>query len=254
MTVALDARAGDQLLAEFAAAVAEDLRGLAELHDREPDQALLAALRKAEFPHGLGLRLQSDQGRRAHTLMAEALADLPEPVDQETLDVLAVDFAEIYLTHGLRASPYESVWIDDDGLARQEPMFQVRAYYRRHGLAAANWAARADDHIVLQLLFLSHLWRQPEHETIREAATFMDEHLLRWVGRFAEQVAARCATPYFAGVATMTAAYLDELRDLMAQIVQEPRPSSEEIEERLQPKKALPCSPARYVPGAGPGW
>ena len=254
MTVALDARAGDQLLAEFGTAVAEDLRDLAELHDREPDHALLMALREVDFPRGLGLRLRAQQGQRAHTLMAEALADLPEPVDQDTLDLLAVDFAEIYLTHGLRASPYESVWIDDEGLARQEPMFQVRACYRRHGLAAASWAARADDHIVLQLLFLSHLWREPEHGTIREAATFMDEHLLRWVGRFAEQVTARCATPYFAGVATLTAAYVDELRDLMAQILQEPRPTADEIEARLQPKKALPCAPASYAPGSGPGW
>ncbi len=254
MTLALDANAGDQLLAEFGTAVAEDLRDLAELHDREPDHALLMTLREVDFPRCLGLRLQSEQGQRAHTLMAEALANLPEAVDQEALDVLAVDFAEIYLTHGLRASPYESVWLDDEGLARQEPMFQVRACYRRHGLAAASWAARADDHIVLQLQFLSHLWREPEHGTIREAATFMDEHLLRWVGRFAAQVTARCATPYFAGVATLTAAYVDELRDLMAQILQEPRPTPEQIEARLQPKKPIPCAAARYLPGAGPGW
>ena len=84
----------------------------------------------------------------------------------------------------------------------------------------------------------------------------MDEHLLRWIDRFADQVAARCATPYFAGVAALTAAYVDELRDLLAEILEEPRPSAEEIEARMQPEKpATACgAPAPYVPGAGPGW
>ena len=134
-------------------------------------------------------------------------------------------------------------------------MFQVRAYYRRHGLAAANWSERADDHLVLQLLFLRHLLQEPSPETVREAATFMDKHLLRWIDRFADQVTARCATPYFAGVAALTAAYVDALRDLLAEILDEPRPSAEEMEARMQPEKPTPCgSPSPYVPGAGPGW
>jgi TorA maturation chaperone TorD len=254
MTATAATADSDELLAAFGAAVADDLRALAALHDREPDEAMLAALREVDFPRGLGLRLRSAQGQQALALMAEALAGLSAPASDETLDGLAVDFAEIYLTHRLRASPYESVWIDDGGLARQEPMFQVRTYYRRHGLAAADWAAKADDHLVLQLLFIGHLLSEPKPEAISEAATFMDEHLLRWVGRFAEQVATRCATPYFAGVAGLTAAYVEELRDLLADVIQEPRPTADEIEARMQPKKASPCAPARYLPGAGPGW
>ena len=256
MTAAIDAKAGTPLLQAFGAAVAEDLQGLAALHDREPDQALLTALREVDFPDGIGMRLRSERGRQAQTIMAEALAQLTEPVDQDALDRLAVDFAEIYLTHGLRASPYESVGLDDDHLARQEPMFQVRAYLRRHGLIAANWSERAHDHIVLQLLFLRHLLLKPSPDAVREAATFMDEHLLRWVDRFADQVTARCATPYFAGVATLTAAYVDELRGLLAEILEEPRPSTEEIEARMQPEKPTAAcgAPAPYVPGAGPGW
>lgn len=256
MTLTLDAKTETPLLLVFGSAAAEDLQGLAELHDREPDEALLTALREVDFPDGLGLRLRSERGRQAQTIMAKALAQLFAPVDKDILDLLAVDFAEIYLTHGLRASPYESVWLDDDHLARQEPMFQVRAYYRRQGLTAADWSERADDHIVLQLLFLRHLMQEPSPETLREAAKFMDEHLLRWIDRFADQVTARCATPYFAGVAALTAAYIDELRDLLAEILEEPRPSAEAIEALMQPEKPTAAcgAPSPYVPGAGPGW
>jgi len=40
---------------------------------------------------------------------------------------LAADFAAIYLNHSIQASPCESVWLDEEGLMRQQPMFKVNA-------------------------------------------------------------------------------------------------------------------------------
>jgi TorA maturation chaperone TorD len=244
------------LLARLAEAVSEDLCALARLHDREPDRELLASLCDVGFPAGLGLALRSQRGQEALEAMAGATSSLPEPVDQTTLDLLAVDYADIYLNYGLRVSPYESVWLDDDGLERQEPMFQLRDCYRRHGLTVQDWQKRADDHLVLQLLFLSHLFGKAKgEEPLREAATFLDEHLLRWTGHFATRVATRCGTRFFGGLALLTSAYVDELREVLADILDEPRPSPDQIEQRMRPRKAAgPCAPAHYVPGAGPGW
>lgn len=255
MTAVLAKAADDQWLARFGKAVADDLRDLARLHDREPDPALLEALREVSFPDHLGLQLRSERGREALRVMRQAIAELPQPPDAEVLDRLAVDFAEIYLTYGLRASPSESVWLDHEGLERQQPMFQVRRWYHRHGLAAADWRARADDHLVLQLSFLAHLLSQAAKPgALGAAATFADEHLLRWLDQFAARVASRCATPFFAGVALLTAAYVDELRDILAASLGEPRPTADEIEARMRPKVTASCGPTRYVPGVGPGW
>ena len=44
---------------------------------------------------------------------------------------------------------------------------------------AANWRKRSDDHLVLQLQFLAHLFG--EGRGAPTAARFMDEHLLRWL-------------------------------------------------------------------------
>ena len=52
-------------------------------------------------------------------------------------DDLDADFAGIYLTHALRASPCESVWLDEENLMMQGPSFAVRDCYRRHGLSVA---------------------------------------------------------------------------------------------------------------------
>ena len=58
-------------------------------------------------------------------MLAEAVATIG--LGDGERDELAADFAAIYLTHGLSASPYESVWLDEEGLAMQGPMFQTLA-------------------------------------------------------------------------------------------------------------------------------
>ncbi len=244
------------LLTEFRRAVAQDLRGLAALHNAEPDASLLRALREAEFPAGLGLKLGSKLAREGLDALQKALAEIDEVSDTRVIDELAADYADIYLSYTLRASPYESVWLDDEGLERQQPMFQVRDHYSRHGLVAADWRRRADDHLVLQLQFIAYLLdpdtASASENDVTEAACFMDEHLLLWLPQFSERVAARSATRFFAGLALTTAAYCDELRDLLAEILDEPRPSPEQMQERMQPQAGTEDVPVPYVPGMGP--
>lgn len=237
-------------LCEF---VATDLTMLATLHDREPDAPLLLALRKADFPHGLGLNLVGEDGLQAVDLMQRVVAILPEAFDTSTLNELAADYAGIYLNYVIHASPEESVWLDDENLTCQDSMFQVRSWYEQYGLGVENWRIRPDDHLVLQLQFLSHLFaHNPTLSGLQKSARFMDEHLLRWLMSFAERVAARCDTAYFAAVAMLTGVYCEELRDLLAKILAEPRPSAEEIEERMKPRRQAEAVPVSFMPGMGP--
>ena len=239
----------------FRRAVAEDLRLLALMHDREMDRGLLSALRRECISDLLGLRLEVTRSRQAIALLGAGLDDIPAAPSVETLDRLAAEYADIYLTGAYRASPCESVWLDEDGLTMQEPMFQVRDWYRRHGLRVADWRARTDDHLVTQLQFLAHLLEAgSDSGVIGEAAQFLDEHLLRWIGAFAERVAARAETRLYAGLAMLTAAYLDELRDLLSRILDTPRPTAEEIEERMRPKVSVAVPLPTHGLGTGPTW
>lgn len=245
------------VLGDFCRAVAQDLAQLAILHDAEADNPLIQLLKQAGFPATLGMKLESTAAREALVLVEKALAGLPQPLDEQHADELAVDYAGIYLTHAYRASPNESVWVDEEHLERQQSMFEVREYYARYELGAANWRQRADDHLVLQLQFLAHLFDQ-EHldQALTLAARFMDDHLLRWLMPFANRVASRCATPFYAGINLLTGVYCEELRDLLADIMDEPRPAPEEIEACMQRTRLnTPAVPIKFLPGAdGPSW
>ncbi|WP_456375272.1 TorD/DmsD family molecular chaperone [Thiolapillus sp.] len=244
-----------KILRLFREHVAEDLELLAALHDHEPDANTIRGLRKLDFPQDLGLHLCSEEGIHALQLMTQALAALPETPGQDDLDELAADYASIYLNHNIQASPEESVWLDEDHLICQDSMFQVRSWLEKFGLRAENWRVRPDDHLVYQLKFIAHLLRQDD-DLLDEAACFMDEHLLRWIGDFSQRVLQRGDTPYFAGLAMLTASYCEELRNLLTEITQQPRPTAEEIEERMSDQNVavtpVDDAPQAYVPGIGP--
>jgi len=243
-------------LGRFRAAAAQDLLALAALHERELDRDLILALWRNCYEDFLGIRLRGERAKEAVALLRLGLTDIPTDLGQQALDRLAADYADIYLTYGLRASPCESVWLDEDNLTMQAPMFQVRDWYRRFGVKAEDWRTRTDDHLVNELRFLAHLLESDETEASLECvARFMDEHPLRWIGRFAERVAVRCDTRFYAGLAFLTAAYLDELRDLMVEILGSPRPSPEEVEARMRSSaQASREVEGPYVPGAAPTW
>ena len=240
-------------LTRFRTEAALDLMTLAQLHDRELTEETLAALCDEGFPRSLGLRLQGPLAEEATLLLDSALQ---RAVGPGVLDALAADFAAIYLTHGYAASPCESVWLDEDGLAMQQPMFDVRARYARFGFAAQDWRKRPDDHLVHQLQFVAMLLERGDPAALTEAAGFLDDHTLRWLPPFAQRVGARAETPFYAGLALVSSVYLEELRDLLALVLDQPRPSADEIEQRARARRqeaALPM-PSTYVPGTAPSW
>jgi TorA maturation chaperone TorD len=244
----------ENTLALFREVVAQDLSVLAMLHHAEVDDTLLDQLDTTGFPDGLGLRLTGSEGMRSLTLMRLAMTELAAPLSERLRDELAADYAAIYLTYAYHASPCESVWLDQENLGMQAPMFQVREFYKLFNLVAADWRMRPDDHLVLELQFLAALFRDGHPQALSEAARFLDTHLLRWLPLFGQRVSTRCATPFYAGAALLTAAYCDEVRDLLADVLGEPRPSAEEVEASMRPRGGVQAAPLTYFPGVAPSW
>lgn len=237
----------------LATGILEDAGTLAWLHDAELTAASVKTLKLLSFPANLSLLPLREDTRAAWSLMAAAVAELPGHPDGRTLDDLAADYAEIYLTGALGASPYESVWTDDDGLICQDAMFEMRTLYAELGLASASWRQRPDDHLVLQLLYLGEaaaVAREPDDW--RKLGRALDQHLLQWLPAFAGRIAQRGGSAFYVALAALTCAWLETLRDLIAERLEEPRPDLASV--RSKPAAPATVIPLHFVPGTGPSW
>ncbi|WP_051341083.1 TorD/DmsD family molecular chaperone [Azospirillum halopraeferens] len=234
----MDSLSPESVAATFARGAAADLRWLARLHDREPTAALLAELAAAPPAECLALRLDGEDAARGFDLLARTLA---EPVTPALLEELAVDFAAIHLNHTYRAAPIESVWVHDEPLVRQEAMFAVKRWHRRAGVEPADDQRRDPDHLVLELHFLAVLCERAGDDAaaLDDVVAFLDEHPLRWVPAFCGRVATRCATPFFAGAALLTGAYLERLRTVLGAALGRPRPAA--CDEKVSSRSDRPC-------------
>ncbi|MCL2830661.1 MAG: molecular chaperone TorD family protein [Betaproteobacteria bacterium] len=253
--------------APLRAALAEDLEQLIRLHDRELDEITLKALSEVSFPENFALlpRAGTDLLHQALNASAPKTRDRPQgqgganenPAPSQFLDLLAADYAAIYLSCAFGASPYESVWLSEDHLACEQPMFELREIYARHGLKVSNWRQRYDDHFVLQMQFLLHRLRAADTNW-PEVGNILDEHLLYWIGDFAARVAGRCNTPFYAGLVLATVDWLEQVRDLIAEQALAPRLSREEVSTRLRERivaQKEAVAPLKFMPGgAGPSW
>ena len=221
---------------EASLAWSEDVATLALLHDRELTPGLLAGLKAIVFPGNLGMVPRNETGNQIFEAMRKTVAALPEFPDTAYMDNLAADFAAIYLTGALDASPFESYWVSDEHLVCQEAMFDMRELYAADGLAVPDWRLRPDDHLVFQLL---------------------DHHLLRWLPDFSSRVSVRCDTEFYAALFLLTHVWCEQLRDLIALHLGESRPSKEEVDATLRPKHLdeVKAVPVQFMPGiGGPSW
>ncbi|HPQ94744.1 MAG TPA: molecular chaperone TorD family protein, partial [Thiolinea sp.] len=210
------------------------------------------------LPEVLVLQPAGFNAELARGLLRDSLQQEPTPA---FMDQLATDFAAIYLNGSLHAHPSESVWLDDEELTCQQPMFEVRACYARHQLATPDWRRLPDDHLVNELLFVAHLLAEAAQQAepqalLEEAARFLDEHLLRWLTPFTERVSQRCQTRFYAALAMLSGLCVEQLRDLLAGMLDVSRPTAEALEARFkaQALKAAEPQALRYFPGTAAGW
>lgn len=247
-----------RLDAAIGEALAEDALTLACLHDVEASTPTVRSLKAVGFPDNLALVPAGRAAQQGHEMMRAALAALPDTLETGLLDGLAADYAAIYLTGAHGASPCESYWLSDDHLVCQDAMFELRKLYAASGLKAPDWRKRPDDHLVFQLQYLARrLQAASAADDWRAIGYFLDHHLLRWLPDFAQRVAGRGDTLFYVALASLTCAWCDGLRELIAGELTEPRPTAEAIENSLSGRRVAEVveQPLRFVPGAaGPSW
>lgn len=209
---------------------AEDLRRLIALHDREPDVALVESLRARPMRHSFGMLLGRDDAIQSMALIEEIVADFPVPLAAASLEGLVAEFAAIHRENLYRARPLESDWVtgqdggQDGTQDGQKSGLEADLRHWREVAGVSLSGILPADHLVAELRILATLLQRGKGP---EATAFLEHHLLRWVPLFCGRIATRCRDPFYAGVAILTNAYLDHLRDWLGEVCDLPRRPAE---------------------------
>lgn len=180
-----------------------------------PDRSLVDSLIDedifAETPFGMD---NPEVQRGLATLQAWSQQNHPALSDEAFGD-LQVDYTHLFIGVGkVRAPIWESVYFSDERLLFQEQTVQVRDWYRRYGLQVEKKFQEPDDHLGLELAFITHLVslaiqaleEQDEtrfNELIEAQRAFLEKHPLRWASQWSAQVEEFAKTGFYRGIARL---------------------------------------------------
>jgi len=155
---------------------------------------------------------------------------------------LAVEYAGLFLgVWRVPAHPSESAYFSDGQLIMQEPRDEVLKLYRSMGVDKAGQFKEPEDHIALELQFMTHLCEKtnadlkrgniPEARKCLEVQRdFLNEHLGKWVPRLAADILKSSRGEFYKAIAKITEGYVEMDKKLVVELIDslatdsEPRP------------------------------
>lgn len=145
----------------------------------------------------------SDMSEGAKTVK-EYLINIDTKNIDKIVEELSVDYARLFLLAG-GVHPYESVRLGNEGLLMGKPWEEVKAAYRKAGLTKGEKEKEPEDHIAMELAFMSYLCGKKESKLQNE---FLEEHLLKWVPWFCDDVVQKAESDFYRGIAKLTKGFL----------------------------------------------
>ena len=145
----------------------------------------------------------------------------------EIFERMQVDYMRLFIGPGkVIAAPWESVYFSEERLTFQEQTLEVRNWYRRFGLEAERIHQEPDDHIGLELLFLSHLaalgiqaLNEQDNARFKELLDaqreFFKKHIGTWALTWCGLVEENARTDFYKGLAYLTRGVLSALSEVL---------------------------------------
>ena len=167
----------------------------------QPDVELIGSITNEHTREGLQLLVQEDdqQFDRYFKLFDQYLKDMS--VDPKgTIEKLKGEYTYLLIgPNKLPAPPWESVYLTKERLIFQESTLKVRRSYMKYNFLPSNYPHEADDHLALELDFMVHLAKLSQEyaenekkeelkSVLLDQKSFLNDHLLVWIGDFAEEI------------------------------------------------------------------
>lgn len=209
---------------------------LARMYEKELTEDIIKEMReKGGFVDRIRpLAEQGDSMGEGAKILIEYLESLRERDDLEQVELeLASEYAGLFLgVWGSPPHPSESVYRSPDRLVMQEPRDEVLREYRGHLVDKIEDFKEPEDHIALELYFMAHLGEKAteamEKGNIEEAREltedqkrFLEEHLLKWIRPFTDDIQKGGRRPFYKGIALVTQGFITQDKDAVENILQE---------------------------------
>lgn len=132
----------------------------------------------------------------------------------------AAEFAALLLNMSADpVFPYESVYMSDERLLMRHARDEVLALYRGEGFVRADSLNVPEDHVGIEMEFMARLCdREVKAHAVGDSQTaqavrgvervFLHDHLMKWVPRLCDDLAARAGTGLYRGLAETTRLFL----------------------------------------------
>ena len=177
---------------------------LSTLYRDEVSAELVAAMQKNEFLEGLN---EAVTGCGFIDLMSGAKL-MTEYLQSGQADglyrQLRFDYADLFLNAGPNpVFPYESPIRSGEPVVMQEPVFELREYFRKAGVRKNPGYKDLEEHIAVQLEFLRYLLDKGNEELYLD---FFKNKYCKWVPAFCDQLvaAAPSENSFYQGLAAFT--------------------------------------------------
>ncbi len=180
------------------------------------DQAWLESLIRDEVFSEAPFGAEQVEVQRGIELLQRWTNENNEGLEAPQFKALQDDYLHLFIGLGHVLAPmWESVYFSEKRLMFQESTLQVREWYARFGVQAERINNEPDDHIGLEMLFISHLASLALHaieqddqnklnEFLQAQRDFLSQHLLRWGPVWAKLVKQNAATDFYRGIAHLT--------------------------------------------------
>jgi len=163
---------------------------------------LIKAMQKDEFLDGFN---ESVTGCGFLDLIhgAEVMTRCLKSNDAEKLQKeLSYDYADNFLNAGANpVFPYESCHVTGDPVVMQEPVVELREYFRKAGVHKNPDYKDLEEHIAVQMELLRYLLENGKEDLYRD---FFKNKYTKWVSSFCDQLVGSTKTDFYQGLAHFT--------------------------------------------------
>lgn len=198
------------------------------LEERTSAYALLARLYREEIRDDLSeltkISFPDDTANEKANAGAALMNSYLRKVDAASETELSVDFARLFVLreqHTRNAAyPFESVYTSQTHIVMDDARDDVLSVYRANKFQKKADCKLAEDHLALELEFEQILsaraldaFRRNDDERLAsilaQQRSFLERHLLNWVGLFAEAMVGEARTDFYCGLAWFMVGFLE---------------------------------------------